>query len=47
MKLLRTIRFDDSDDQVYARAAVPGEWAVSGAFAFADATPGQETRPVG
>ena len=39
MKLLRTIRFDDSDDQVYARAAVPGEWAVSGTFAFAGADP--------
>ena len=39
MKLLRTIRFDDSDDQVYARSAVPGEWAVSGAFAFAGADP--------
>lgn len=39
MKLLRTIRFDDSDDNVYARAAVPDEWAVSGAFAFAGADP--------
>lgn len=36
MKLLRTIRFDGSDDQVYERAAGPDEWAVSGAFAFAD-----------
>lgn len=36
MKLLRTIRFDASDESVYAQAAPAGEWAVSGAFAFAD-----------
>ena len=36
MKLLRTIRFDASDERVYEIAAAPGEWAVSGAFAFAD-----------
>jgi hypothetical protein len=35
-KLLRTIRFDETDARVYARAAAPGAWAVSGAFAFAD-----------
>ena len=35
MKLLRTIRLDASDGFVFARAAAPGEWAVSGAFAFA------------
>ena len=34
MKLLRTIQFDTSDSFVFDRAAVPGEWAVSGAFAF-------------
>lgn len=34
MKLLRTIRLDPSDTFVFARAAEPGEWAVSGAFAF-------------
>ena len=34
MKLLRTIRFDGSDEHVYATAALPEEWAVSGAFAF-------------
>ena len=34
MKLLRTIRLDPSDTFVYARAAEPGEWAVSGAFVF-------------
>jgi hypothetical protein len=40
VKLLRTIRLDPSDTFVFERAAEPGEWAVSGAFAFAhlDAT---------
>ena len=40
MKLLRTIRFDASDERVYDRAAAPEEWAVSGAFAFAGLEPG-------
>lgn len=40
MKLLKTIRFDASDERVYARAAAPEEWAVSGAFAFAHLAPG-------
>ena len=35
MKLLRTVRADTSDTFVFDRAAEPGEWAVSGAFAFA------------
>jgi hypothetical protein len=35
MKLLRTIRFDDSDERVFELAAAPEEWAVPGAFAFA------------
>lgn len=39
MKFLRTIRFDKSDDHVYEPAAAPEEWAVSGAFAFAEADP--------
>lgn len=39
MKLLRTIRLDVSDTFVFDRAAEPGEWAVSGAFVFADADP--------
>ena len=39
MKLLRTIRLDPSDTFVFARAAEPGEWAVSGAFMFADSDP--------
>jgi hypothetical protein len=34
VKLLRTIRLDPSDTFVFDRAAEPGEWAVSGAFAF-------------
>lgn len=34
MKLLRTIRLDPSDSLVFERAAVPGEWAVSGGFVF-------------
>jgi hypothetical protein len=37
MKLLRTIRFDASDEHVFDVAAAPEEWAVSGAFAFAEA----------
>jgi hypothetical protein len=43
VKLLRTIRLDPSDTFVFERAAEPGEWAVSGAFVFADADP--ETLP--
>lgn len=39
MKVLRTIRFDASDDQVFERAAGSDEWAVSGAFAFWDRAP--------
>ena len=34
MKLLRTIRLDASDTFVFDTPAEPGEWAVSGAFAF-------------
>src|SRR3954464_377364 len=34
MKLIRTIRLDPSDTFVFEPAAEPGEWAVSGAFAF-------------
>jgi Family of unknown function (DUF6505) len=39
VKLIRTIRLDPSDTFVFERAAEPGEWAVSGAFMFADADP--------
>ena len=35
----KTIRMDESDAQVFAVAAEPGEWAVSGGFAFADMAP--------
>lgn len=38
MKLARTIRFDESDENVFRRAADAGEWAISGAFAFSDFT---------
>jgi hypothetical protein len=34
VKLLRTIQLDPSDTFVFEPAAAPGEWAVSGAFAF-------------
>jgi Family of unknown function (DUF6505) len=34
MKLLRTIRLDTSDTFVFDISAEPGEWAVSGTFAF-------------
>lgn len=36
MKFLRTIRFDTSDEYAFVEAAPPDEWAVSGAFAFAE-----------
>ncbi|MGF1527626.1 MAG: DUF6505 family protein [Candidatus Competibacterales bacterium] len=35
-RLLRVVRLDDSDTQVYERAAAPGEWAVPGTFHFWD-----------
>src|SRR5690554_2666150 len=34
LKMPRTIRLDPSDTFVYARAAEPGEWAVTGTFLF-------------
>jgi hypothetical protein len=40
VKLLRTIRFDASDERVFEIAAPAGEWAISGAFAFACGDPG-------
>ena len=39
MRFPRAIRLDASDTRVFERAAEPGEWAVSGAFAFAAADP--------
>ena len=35
-KLPRTLRLDPSDTFVFARAAEPGEWAVTGSFLFFD-----------
>jgi hypothetical protein len=40
MKLLRTLRLDASDTFIFPSAALPGEWAISGSFIFADAEPG-------
>jgi Family of unknown function (DUF6505) len=39
VRLLRTIRLDASDTLVFETPAEPGEWAVSGAFAFAQRDP--------
>jgi hypothetical protein len=39
VKLLRTIRLDPSDSFIFEKPAEPGEWAVSGAFAFAHGDP--------
>jgi hypothetical protein len=39
VKLLRTIQLDASDSFVFEKPAEPGEWAVSGAFAFARSDP--------
>ena len=33
-RLLRTLRLDSSDEQVFERSAGAGEWAVPGGFAF-------------
>jgi hypothetical protein len=41
VKLLRTIRLDPSDTFVFAQAAEPGEWAVSGGFVYFNADPDQ------
>lgn len=43
LRLLKTIRFDASDEQVFGRAAGADEWAVSGAFEFA----GDQSEPSG
>jgi Family of unknown function (DUF6505) len=39
MKLLKTVRADTSDTFVFEKAAEAGEWAVSGAFLFANLDP--------
>jgi hypothetical protein len=36
VRLARTLRFDESDERVFDRAAQPGEWAISGAFEFSN-----------
>jgi len=41
MKLPRTIRLDPSDTHVFAQAAEPGEWAVTGTFAFLEDVPAE------
>src|SRR6185295_11798104 len=41
VRLIRTIRLDPSDTFVFEHAAEPGEWAVSGAFAFWNADAGK------
>lgn len=38
MKLARTIRFDESDLNVFDHPAGPDEWAVTGGFAFSNWT---------
>lgn len=43
LKLARTIRFDESDGNIFARPAEPGEWAVSGGFEFSNWTEGELT----
>jgi Family of unknown function (DUF6505) len=43
MKLLRTIRFDNTDERVFEVAAEPEEWAVSGVFAYAQLEPAEVT----
>lgn len=43
MKLLRTIRLDASDTFIFPSVALPGEWAISGSFIFAEAEPGALT----
>ena len=43
MKLLQTVRADRSDTFIFDKAAAPGEWAVSGAFAFAPRDPASLT----
>lgn len=39
MRFLRTLRLDAADTERFPTAAAPGEWAVSGAFAFSDREP--------
>jgi hypothetical protein len=41
MRFLKTLRLDGSDERVFAAAAAPGEWAISGGFVFADRDPAE------
>lgn len=43
MKLPRTLQLDPSDTRAFDAAAEPGEWAVTGTFAFVDRTPDDMT----
>lgn len=43
MKLARTIRFDESDGNIFARPAEAGEWAIPGGFEFSNWTEGDLT----
>ncbi|MEM7544669.1 MAG: DUF6505 family protein [Pseudomonadota bacterium] len=43
MKLARTIHFDESDQNVFARPATTGEWAISGGFEFSNWSAGEIT----
>ena len=38
MKLARTIHFDESDENIFARPAESGEWAIPGGFEFSNWT---------
>ncbi|QIE55612.1 hypothetical protein G5B40_09185 [Pikeienuella piscinae] len=42
-KLARTIHFDESDRNVFARPAASDEWALSGGFEFSNWTSGELT----
>ena len=44
LRLPRTIQLDASDRSVFDHAAEPGEWAVTGSFAFLDDDPEEFTR---
>ncbi|MEO1470267.1 MAG: DUF6505 family protein [Pseudomonadota bacterium] len=46
LTLARTLRFDASDENVFDPAAEPGEWAISGAFAFSNLAEADLAGPV-
>lgn len=43
MMFARTIRLDESDAEVYAHTAEPGEWAIPGTFAYSNWTEAELT----